>query len=129
MLEREKDIQKLMSEGARPGEIFQIMSEKYSVTPKAIEIQYYKIVNDMAARVKNNRDSVRADLMARNDEIFRKSMAEGKYKTALDANTAQAKLAGLHEGVMEKSKQPEFITLKEEDFSGLQVVGDKAADE
>jgi len=89
-----------------------------------MERQYYSLINAMASVVDEGRAELRAKLMARNDHIYRQSLSEGKYKTALDANTAQAKLGGLHEVVNKEQKMPDVINVGERDYSKpLKAVG------
>lgn len=85
----------------------------------------------MSQVVEEGREELRANLIARQDLIYKKSMEEGKYKTALDSTVAQAKMGGLFEKADAASKQPEVITVKEADFSqGLAVLdGEKAENE
>lgn len=77
----------------------------------------------MEDMVNENKAELRATLMARNDHIFKKSLQEGKYKTALDANMAQAKLAGFGKDEVEAPKRPEFIRVSERQPAELKVVG------
>ena len=124
---REVRIQELMSEGLDRNEIVDKVSEEFNVSPRGVKDQYYRIVNELTKMVEENRGEVRARLMARNDHLYRKSLAEGKYKTALDANVAQAKLAGLNDKVEKEQRTPEVIEIKEADFSKqIALVGDKA---
>ncbi len=130
MIRREKAIQEMMSQGIDRTTICETLAAKEKVSAKSIERQYYQIVGAMERLVTENRSELRANLMARQEAIFKKSMEDAKYKTALDATVAQAKLGGLNETVSEETKRPEVITMREKDFSGsLEVVKPKAENE
>jgi hypothetical protein len=130
LIRREKRIQALMAEGADRTTILNTVAKEEKVSPRTIEEQYYEIVSEIEKLVKENRSELRAQLMARQEKIFKQAMSEGMYKTALDATVAQAKLAGLNDVITEAPKRPEVITIKERDFSStLTVVPKKAENE
>lgn len=130
MLERERIIIELMAEGVSKTDICEKLANQYKISPRSVETQYYQIVGSMQQLVDEKKGELRANLMARQEEIFKRSMKDAKYKTALDATVAQAKLGGLYENVASEPKQPEIITIKEKDFSGsLEVVPAKAENE
>lgn len=130
MYNRERDIQKCMAEGKTRKETCRVLAEKWKVSAYSIEHQYDKLVQDLEQVVEAGRAELRAKLMARNDDIYIKSMAEAKYKTALDANTAQAKLAGLlTEGKVEAEKPPQLITITQREYTSPTLVKDAAGDE
>jgi hypothetical protein len=127
---REIRIQELMSQGHDKNYIVEAVSKQFNVSPRGVQDQYHRIVAAVSKMVEENRGEIRANLMARNDHLYRVSLAEGKYKTALDANVAQAKLAGLNDRVEKEHKSPDVITITEADFSkGISLVGDKAENE
>ena len=130
MIIREVRIQELISEGQDKNTIVETVAAQFNVSPRGVQDQYYRIINELANMVEQNRSEIRSKLMVRNDHIYKKSLAEGKYKTALDANVAQAKLVGLGEKTEKESKSPEVITIKEADQSKVvSLVGDKAENE
>jgi len=119
-----------MAEGKTRKETCRVLAEKWKVSAYSIEHQYDKLVQDLEQVVEAGRAELRAKLMARNDDIYIKSMAEAKYKTALDANTAQAKLAGLlTEGKVEAEKPPQLITITQREYTSPTLVKDAAGDE
>jgi hypothetical protein len=130
MYNREKDIQECMAKGMTRKETCRTLGEKWKVSAYSLEHQYDQIVQAMEQVVEAGRAELRAKLMARNDEIFKKSMAEAKYKTALEANIAQAKLAGLlSEKKGEVEKPPQLITITEREFTGPELVKGASGDE
>lgn len=130
MYMREVDIREMMANGANRKEICEVLGHKWKVAPKTIETQYYHLINEMAEAAEHERAELRANLMARQDSIFKKSMQEGKYKVALDATIAQAKLGGLHDTVKaDERTSPEMITVAERDYSGPVLVGDSAVND
>jgi len=114
---REVDIQNLMAQGMSKDTLCEELANKWRVSPRTIETQYYHLVNAMEAMVTEGRRELRASLMARNDMIFREAVRTKKFKTALDANTAQARLGGLFEPGAQENKVPEVIEVAERDFS------------
>ena len=120
----------MMSRGISMSEICEIMAEKWSVSPRTIENQYYQIVAGMKRLVEEGRAELRAKLMTQNDLVYKKSLEEGKYKVALDATMAQARLGGLFEGITEEVEMPSVIEIDERDFStGPRLVGETAENE
>lgn len=117
MYERELEIQRMMAEGRSKVDICDIMAKKYGVSGRTVEAQYYRIVKGIQQTVEEGRAEIRATLMARNDHIYRLSLAEGKHKTALDAIQAQAKLAGLYEAEKIETKRPDIIEVESADYS------------
>lgn len=130
MYERELEIQALMAEGMPKDLICQEIGRKYKISQRTVETQYYQVVDSMKNLVDEGRAELRANLMARNDLLFKRSLAEGKYKTALDVNVAQAKIGGLFNDIKDEQKPPEVIEIGEQDFSGKpQLVPDIAENE
>lgn len=130
MVRRERLIQELMSQGLDRNTIFRTVAEKENIAESSVCRQYYAIVSDMQKLVKDQRDELRANLMARQDAIYQRAISANNLKTALDATSAQAKLGGLYESEISSPKQPEAIIFKEKDFSNpLQVVPKKAENE
>ncbi len=121
---RELDIYEMMALDVPKRTIYIDISKKYSISQRTVERQYKKILEKMQQELKDNRSELRSKLMVRNDLIYRKSMQDGKYKTALDANMAQAKLGGALEPEQNQVKRPEFINFFEKDNSSapLKVV-------
>lgn len=126
MYERELKIQEMMAEGVPRETICKVIGKTYNISPRSVETQYYHIVNAMEHLATEGRAELRANLMARNDSLFKKAVADEKYKTALDINVVQAKLGGLFTEKEAQAKQPEVIEIGERDFS---VVPDVAENE
>jgi hypothetical protein len=129
MYERELDIQSLMAEGLTSKEICEQLGKKWKVAPRTIRHQYEQLVQALEKEVEEGRAELRAKLMARNDLIYKKSMQEGKFKTALDANIAQSKLGGLGEKAEQAPQRPEMITIKERGKADISLVKGAASDE
>lgn len=130
MILREVRIQELMADGCGRDQIVEAIAKEFDVSPRGAQDQYYRVISEVAKGVEENRAELRTHLMARNDKIYRKSMSEGKYKTALDANVAQAKLAGINETGEKETRTPEVITIKTTDMSKhVSLVGKKAENE
>jgi hypothetical protein len=127
---REIEIQAMMAEGFTMSQICDSLAPRYKVSPRTIENQYYALVNAMRKLVEEGRAELRAKLMAQNDLIYKKSLTEKKYKVALDATTAQAKLAGLYEPGQQETAPPDVIEVEQRDFSTRPVlVGERAENE
>lgn len=130
MLKRELDIQTMLNEGSSKSDILKTLSRKWGVSERSIDRQYARIINDIARLAAEDKMELRAKLLARTDHIYRKSLEEGRYKTALDASVAQAKIGGLHEKAEESHKLPEIIEIGVKDFSQpLKVVGESGGEE
>lgn len=130
MYKREVDIQQCMAEGKTRAETCRLLGEKWKVSAYSLEHQYDQVVQAMEKVVEAGRAELRAKLMARNDDIFKKSMAEAKYKTALEANIAQARIAGLlseKKDVMDKP--PQLITVSQREYTGPALVKGAVGDE
>ncbi len=117
-------IQALMGEGDSRKQICEKIAKQYKISPRTAERQYDQIVKALELIVEEGRAELRAKLMTRNDLIYKKSLQEGKFKTALDANMAQAKLGGLGEKAESTPTRPEIITIRERGESKLGLVGD-----
>lgn len=127
MLRRERKIQELMAAGIDRNQIFQTIAIQERISEGTVKRQYYMIINELQQLAKEQRDELRASLMARQEAIYQKAMEKQNLKTALEATNAQAKLCGLYEPETLAAKQPEAIIFKEKDFSQpLQVVPKKA---
>ena len=113
MILREKDIQALIAQGVAVTVMCDELAVKYNVQSRSIYNQYLAIISDIKKSVVEGRDELRAQLMARNDYIYKQALTTGNLKTALDATTAQAKLAGLNELKDQTVTKPTIITLKE----------------
>lgn len=122
LYQRELDIHFYISEGFKRKEIFKKISEKYKISERTVERQYYSILKRLSQDIEDSRSNLRNELMTRNDEIYKRAMSEGKFKVALDANMAQAKLAQLDKDQEKEEKRPEIITLVEKKFDTLKVV-------
>jgi hypothetical protein len=120
---RQQDIQACMAKGSTRAETAREVADKYRVSVRSIERQYDDMVVLMEKQVEAGRAELRAKLMSRNDDIYKKSMAAEEYKTALAANTEQAKLGGLL--ISQKSEgnePPQIITIKEREYTGPELV-------
>lgn len=127
MLTREKDIQAYIAQGVSVRQMCEELAVKYNVLPRSIYNQYLQIVSEIKKSVLEGREELRAQLMARNDYIYAKALAANNLKTALDATTAQAKLAGLSDKAEAETKRPEIITIKERGATtGLELVKEAA---
>ena len=98
-----------------------MISEKFNISERTVERQYSAVIKNIGKMVAEDRESLRSELMLRNDLIFKRSMEEGKFKTALDANMAQAKLARLFDEEVEDKQRPKIITLTQKKFDTLKV--------
>jgi len=127
MYMREMEIHEMLAEGKTRDQIFEDCSVHWKVSPRTVETQYYKIVNAIEAIVLEGREQLRAELMIKNDYLYAKAMKNGKLKTALDINMAQAKIGGLFDDKkVEKSKSKE---IKIGERQPLEVVPDKVENE
>lgn len=124
LYQRELDINFYISQGLRRKDICKKIGEKYNISPRTVERQYSSILKRMSEDIEKSRTDLRNELMTRNDEIYKRSMSEGKFKVALDANMAQAKLANLFEKQEKEEKRPEIIDIVEQDFGKLKAVPD-----
>lgn len=130
MYERQKDIQKCMTQGLTRAETCRSLADKWRVSVRSMERQYDDMVQTLEKEVEAGRAELRAKLMARNDEIYKLAMQEASYKTALDANMSQAKLGGLlTEKAVEGDKVPQLITIKEREYSSPKLVKTGSSDE
>ncbi len=123
MLERAKEIRKLIGEGKARQDICDEMGLRHKVSSRTIETQYYKIVNETAESLTQHRPEIALSTLEKQNLIYIKCMNERKYKTALDATVCIAKLAKLYDKEDISPKMPD-ITVTQEDFSKpLAVVG------
>lgn len=121
LYKREIEIIRMINEGYAKDTMCEELSVKFNCSTRSISDQHRSILKNVMKLADEDRDILRATIMLRNDEIYRKAVTERKYKTALDANVAQAKLGGLFEAVIGESKAPEFIEVSER--APLKVVG------
>jgi len=125
MYRREIAINEMIAEGDSKNKMCEELSIRFSVSPRSIENQYYQILKTIQTMVDENRAELRSKLMLRNDEIYKKAMTKRQFKTALDANAAQAKLGGLYDGKDSDSIQVPEIIIEERVPAPLKVVGDE----
>ena len=118
-----------MAEGASRNTIFETIALEEKIAERTVETQYLQVVKKMERLVDEDRAELRANLMARQEAIFKEAMKAKALKVALDSTTAQAKLAGLNEKIEKSPERPKMITLQEKDFSGkLEAVPSKKAE-
>jgi len=75
-----------------------------------------------------HREEIAVSIWKRKDLLYRKCVAERKYKTALDALVAMGRMASLYDGKLSEEKQPEVIRVTEKDFGNLKAVGDDSGE-
>jgi hypothetical protein len=124
MLDREKDIQEAMAQGVPVRRMCDDLAVKHGVQSRSIYNQYLQMVKEIKQSVLEGREELRANLMARNDYIYVESLKAKNLKLALEATTAQAKLAGLGEKTEAGSTKPEIITVRERGPTPLTIVQD-----
>lgn len=130
MIRRERRIQELMAAGIDRKQIFATVAKEEKISEGSVRKQYYLIIDELQQLAKEQREELRATLMARQEAIYQKAMDKQSLKVALEVTNAQAKLGGLFEAEVGQSRQPEAIIFKEKDFSQpLQVVPKKAENE
>lgn len=123
MAERANEIRKMIAEGKARQVICDDMGLRHKVSSRTIETQYYKIVNETAESLSEHRPEIALSTLEKQNLIYIKCMNERKYKTALDATVAIAKLAKLYDSENITPKMPD-ITVTQEDFTKpLAVVG------
>ena len=115
---REVLIMDLIGKNKSRVEICEIMAEKFNISHHTATKQYEKVVRKMQEDLQKERETLAIQLIERNNEIYRRCMAEAKYKTAIDANHLIAKIAGMFREKQESSNdKPKFITVREKDQS------------
>lgn len=125
MLEREEDVLRMLAEGHNKQKICTDLAKKYRVAERTIETSYYEVCNSLNDDYLQNRKDVAATVYTRKDEIYKRCMQEGKYKTALDAVVAIARMGKIYEGEIAKDKLPDVINLTQGDFTKpLKAVGE-----
>lgn len=122
MIRREKRIMDLMEEGADRNTIFETVAKEEKISPRTVETQYLHIVKKLDKLLDENRSELKANLMARQEAIYKKALKVGALKVALDSTTAQAKLGGLFENIETEKERPKTIVFKEKDMSGKLAV-------
>lgn len=118
MINREKRIMELMANGADKTSLVEAVAKEFKIATRTVENQYQQVIKKMEKLVEEDRSELRANLMARQEAIYKRALETGALKVALDSTTAQAKLAGLNEKIEKSPERPKMITLKEKDFSG-----------
>lgn len=120
---REVAIIELIGKDYSRVQIGEALAEKWNVNPVSIQRQYDKVIKKLQEDLAKERELLSVQLIERNNEIFRRCMLEGKYKTALDANGSIAKIAGIYndKGKVAEEK-PKIITIREEDQSKPKLV-------
>jgi len=121
MYQRGIEIRKMIGEGYPVDQICEEIARQFKISPRTVQDQYYTILKEISLVVTEDREQLRAKLMARNETIYQKAVTERNYRTALDANMAQAKLGGLFEKEDSSKELPEIIEVTER--KPLKVVG------
>lgn len=126
MYEREKEIRLMLSEGTSIPQMLKIMADKWKCAETTIRRQYLEIMKELSEDDKFKREELRQTLIMRNDYCYRLALAEGKIKTAIDANVATAKLGGLFDNnEVKRQDMPKFIDTEVKDFSKpIKAVGE-----
>ena len=127
MYKRGVEIRKMIGEGYPLSVIEEEIARIFKIAQATVRKQYYVILKEITQVVQEDREQLRAKLMARNETIYQKSITERQYRTALDANMAQAKLGGLFNQDDSKSKGPEIIEIAAR--TPLQIVGEDEKEE
>lgn len=128
MYKRELDIQEMMALGEPLDTICEELSKKWNISPRTVEGQYYSIVNKMQEGLEERREELRAKLMTRSDYIYKKTLHQGNYKLAMDANRDLAKYGGILDGKEGKKIQVPEINIEERKEPPLKVVGDESTE-
>ena len=103
--------------------ILEELAKQECVSQRSIERTYHKVLKEVAKLAAEDREDLRATLLARLDHLYRAAEAEGKWKNANDAILTSARIAGLFDKEAVEQKQPEVIMVETKDFSeGLSVV-------
>lgn len=117
MLEREDDIRKMMSEGAERRHIVEELHKKYKVARRTIEDHYYRIAKDIGIELSENREEVAARIIEMKMDLYKRSIARHKYKTADDILNGIAKMANLFDSKGSIAREVPKISLVTADFS------------
>ena len=115
---REVFIMDLIGKNHSRQEVINMTAEHWKVSPHTALRHYDKTVKKMHEGLKSKATNLAEELIERNNEIYKRCMLEGKYKTAIDANNSIAKVAGLYREKQETTEQrPKIITVREADQS------------
>lgn len=132
MVARSQKIQDLIRNSYTKAEICLELSKEFKCTEYAIEKQYYNILQDMQARLVEERELIRMEIAEQLREVQQNAKRVGANKVVIEAAMARAKLLGLNEKQEPVTKRPDAIIYKEKDMSTpLKVVSneDKAENE
>ena len=126
MYEREKEIREALSQGISLSNMVKSLASKHKCSESTIRKQYLSIMRELSEDDKGKREELRQTLIMRNDHCYRLALQEGKIKTAIDANMANAKISGiLNSEEVAGAEMPKFIDTVEKDFSKpIKAVGE-----
>lgn len=106
---RGQEIRRMLEEGYSVVQIKNELSRKFNVSEYTIESQYYSILKEVSEVAKYDKEVFRAKLLSRAESIYKKAINANQFRTALEANMAQAKLLGLFDKQESSDAVPQII--------------------
>jgi hypothetical protein len=128
-IDREKLLMRLISSGLSRKEVCLKVAEKFGLSPRSIERQYYQVVGELAGQSEAQKTELRGTIQARLDEIYRQTMDAGKFREAISVCELQAKVGGLYD----KAQGPDiemvrWIEAEVVDFSSPKAIEGESDD-
>ena len=125
--EREQLIIENLQNNVKVSVICELLAEKYNCSTSAIRKQYEKIMKELRAGTKEDKELLRSQMSLQMDLAYEMAKDKKNSKVMIDAIKEKARLHGLYDREeTAKDEMPDFIEYGEKDFSkGPVLVGDK----
>ncbi len=125
IIEREKRILKLLSEGIRPMDICNQIAKEFDVSPRTIERQYQNLSKELGENTEEARQEARLMTEAWLREAYLLAKEKEQPKGMIDAAKEYNRLKGVYDDHSNEVAPPKVIKIKQVDSSAsLKVVGE-----
>ena len=97
--------------------------KNFNITHDTAEQLYFQVTRKVAGLREASLDELKAQILCQMDILYKKSVSNRNYKTALDVLMSKAKVSGLteklkkEEGADLKPEMPKIIEVKEKNFN------------
>lgn len=98
------------------------LKERFNIVQETAEKVYFETTRKVAGLKETSMEELKAQILCQMDVLYKKTMNEKKYMTALNVLQSKAKISGLSDADKDKKKKekdqqlPKIIEVKEKDF-------------
>lgn len=123
ILLRETKCLENIGEGLSKDHNIDILVQEFNITHETAETIYVETTRKVSGLKEASHDELKAQILCQMDALYKKSVTNRNYKTALDVLMSKAKISGLADSIKKKIEEgdehemPKIIAVKEADYS------------